>query len=511
MKMKTLEGVSAEKLNEAYEALEKMRKLNVEVMCSDRGIPVNQHTHEQCTCCVLETVPVSRPVNFPRIRKLAEDIANDSQKNNRFPRIRKLVKDSKKSPPCLVCSSPACRKHSSASFRNDNITICLSCEEILSLDFVIDVLTSSTEEQRISKIDRIIDAYDRTLILLHYSKQFMLDLATKLEEKTVRQNHVGLGSSATGIVSGALGVAAAATILTPAGPPLLVASLIFGGSATAVQTGSETINYFSEPNQLANRILALQGVLIEVLNVVGVLRDALLQDHVRSDHYTNNESNSKFWEEWPKDKLLKKSLTTVGTYGLAGAEVSQAVRGTVTLGGRNARFFSRTGSNIMRTARFARFAGGALSAAVLVLEARSLNNTIADIRSGNPCEKAERIREIHDRIGDLPDTITLDVECRRYLGAMNLRHRTMTEQEVARILVEQSEAASSDVQEKTNTAEPKENSQGISILEGGEASDAAPASQSSLSMSLLERIELHKKQESFLATSQQSGSRENET
>jgi hypothetical protein len=42
-----------------------------------------------------------------------------------------------------------------------------------------------------------------------------------------------------GVLSGVLGVATAATILTPVGPPLLIASFLFGGSATAVQMSTE--------------------------------------------------------------------------------------------------------------------------------------------------------------------------------------------------------------------------------------------------------------------------------
>jgi hypothetical protein len=67
-----------------------------------------------------------------------------------------------------------------------------------------------------------------------------------------------LGSSSAGLISGVLGIAAAVTIITPAGPPLLIVSLLFGGSATAVSTGTEARNYYSEPNKLAGRIQALR-------------------------------------------------------------------------------------------------------------------------------------------------------------------------------------------------------------------------------------------------------------
>ena len=81
-------------------------------------------------------------------------------------------------------------------------------------------------------------------------------------------------------MSGVLGIAAAASILTPAGPPLLIASLVFGGGATSVQMGNEAMNYFSEPNKLADRIIALHGMTLSILRVTSTLRDAMMRDHI---------------------------------------------------------------------------------------------------------------------------------------------------------------------------------------------------------------------------------------
>ena len=56
-----------------------------------------------------------------------------------------------------------------------------------------------------------------------------------------RHDRVSVGSSATGLLSGVVGVAAAATIFTPVGPPLLLASILFGTSGAAVAAGSEAV------------------------------------------------------------------------------------------------------------------------------------------------------------------------------------------------------------------------------------------------------------------------------
>ena len=74
-----------------------------------------------------------------------------------------------------------------------------------------------------------------------------------------------------------------------------------------------------------------------------------------------------------------------------------------------------------RGAQFARFAGGALSAASLVWEARNMALTLEQIKAGNPCEKADALRGILKELATLPTTAQLDEECRIYIGAMSNR------------------------------------------------------------------------------------------
>ena len=82
---------------------------------------------------------------------------------------------------------------------------------------------------------------------------------------------------------------------------------------------------------------------------------------------------------------------------------------------------SRAGTAAARTIRFARFAGGALSAAVLVIEANSIQSTLQSINEGSPCLKAENLRKIAVEINDFPSTNQLDEECQAYLAALALR------------------------------------------------------------------------------------------
>ena len=75
------------------------------------------------------------------------------------------------------------------------------------------------------KMQRIMTMYDRLHVLLHVALPFFPHLVERLQLNQVRNNRVGVGTAGVGIDSGALGLAGTAAILTPAGVPLLLASL----------------------------------------------------------------------------------------------------------------------------------------------------------------------------------------------------------------------------------------------------------------------------------------------
>ena len=394
--------------------------------------------------------PPAEQTSFPRLKSLwnstsstissastTDDSSTHSTANEKkqppkkvvLPRIQKLLNDRDKAAitPCLVCAAPTCPQHASAGLRREGITLCLSCERFFELDFIIDCVSEPDPKKRAMHIDHMVDLYDRCLLLLKYSAQYIDPVASVLEQNKTTQNKINVGSSGVGIVSGVLGVAAAATILTPAGPPLLIASLVFGGGATAVQTGTEAVNYFSEPNKLADRIIALHGMIHSLLRVTGTLRDAMLRDHIRTDAYVaGGETNLS---EQAQKAVENNKAAVLGAANMGrGLTLGGAAGGTVAaeagvVGARGATAVSRAGTAAARTLRFARFAGGALSAAVLVMEANAIQSTLKSINAGNPCEKADAIRSIGKEFneGQLPTTTDLDEECQAYLSALEGR------------------------------------------------------------------------------------------
>jgi len=432
----TLEDINAKKamkLNEAYEALETMRRANFELKCQEIGISANHH---ECSTCVVE----------------------EAGKEIRFPRINKFVKDQKSKPiPCLACATPTCIKHSSESFRLENITVCNSCEKVFHLDFMLDCITLQ-HEQRLEKLNHLADMYDRTGLLLTYSCQYIDDIADALDTTKKVRNHINVGGSSAGIVSGVLGVAAACTLFTPAGAPLLITSLLFGGAATAAQTTSDVHNkYFFEPAKLAGRILALHGMLASILTVTSTLRLSAIEDFKRRNPFTlkspilvdleqayiknhsellldimdrpNSQLSSKQLSRLvaaTERERQKKAESTVNAYKSSG---NDAIETQVSIATRNTRYLSRIGSGLMRTASFAPILGGALSGATLLLEATNIATTVSSMKKGSACEKATALRQIQDLIGrgKVPETSCVEKECKSFLRYMDVRRESALE------------------------------------------------------------------------------------
>uniref|UniRef100_A0A6U6LAX8 PDZ domain-containing protein n=1 Tax=Odontella aurita TaxID=265563 RepID=A0A6U6LAX8_9STRA len=380
-------------LNVAYESLEVMRRANLEV---EFGATCD---FDWCTQCMR----MSGTETMPNMRR----------------RLKRLASKRRKSTACLLCASPSCAQHSMDSFRKESITVCSDCAPLFSHDFIVDILDITvSEDHRRQRIDHMVDVYDRAVLMLRYSAQFIDSIADALDRATKRNDKVGLGSSATGLVSGVTGVVGAATIFTPVGPPLLIASLFFGGSATAVQTGSEAVNYFSEPNKLADKIIALHVMVASLLETMNTLQSALLNGQVRVDQYVDETGDNQIRSD---GKVITRNASVASVKYAGAASGAAAASRAGVLVGKNSRLATRASTTALRTARFARFAGGALSAATVVLEAREMSTTIKRIRNGNPCEKADFVRCIKCDLSELPDTNVLADECERYFEAMTSR------------------------------------------------------------------------------------------
>jgi len=356
---------------------------------------------------------------------------NNNNNNTNKPALRKTFLQ-KPPPPCLTCGHPVCKKHQSSTFSTSSIRICLPCAQLFELDFLVDVITttaSNTAECR-KKVNQMVDCYDRAKLLLLFTSQYTDQIAEALEHSTVRSNKIGVGSSATGMVSGMAGVVGCGALLFPpvaaVGIPLLISSLVFGGAATAAQTGDAAVQYFSEPNKLADKMVTLHGMMLSLLRISEVLSYGLLKDNDDLDGDGDADDRRKALAKEINALLEKHGVATKGVKGLrtavvgstvaaAGAEISATSIATTsaTVAGRSSRFFGRVGTTAASSARFIPIAGGLLSAACVVVEGKELKKTVSKINEGNPCAKAEQIRSIREEMDKFPDSSVIADECRR--------------------------------------------------------------------------------------------------
>jgi hypothetical protein len=321
----------------------------------------------------------------------------------------------KKPSPCLTCGHPTCPRHSSSAFSSKNIPICQACAYLFELDFIVDIIATAADAADFAecrrRVNEMVDCYDRAKLLLSYMAVYSEDVASALEAQAARSNKVKAGSGATSIVSSIAGIVGCGILLfvppaAVAGVPLLIASLVVGGGATAAQTGDEVVRYFSEPNRLAERMVALHGMATSLLRVKDVLSHVLLRSRYRSEGEVamavDEEGSTRRAElaNEIKSLLAKHDVT-------AGASASSFGKGSKFVG-RGTRYVGR----VCSTAAVIPVAGGLLSAATIYFEGNELKRTLSRISEGNPCAKAEQVRTIGVELDMLPESSLVMEECR---------------------------------------------------------------------------------------------------
>jgi hypothetical protein len=380
-------------LNAAYEAYERMRTLNLQVELAETGVDFSEYDlHSHCTECLRQ---LCRSQN--KVSNNVKPTLVDADGRPRFPGLYKMRLDRqesalrkklqpKKGEPCLLCAAPTCSAtHASPDFRREGITVCQSCVDIIRADNHSDV-------QRHAK--DLVNLYDRGVLLLRYSHRYVIpEIAATLEQQTVTNNTVKVAGSSVGLVSGVLGVAGACTLLTPLGPPLLLASLVTGGTSTAVQAGSTVRKYYGE--RVADRLLAVYGMVHSVLQELDRMKQTVLLPYI--DQAAEDLS------------IVTRVGTKLGSYTMSSLATNFVVQESAYAG----RFVSRASAAAAQGLMFAQIAGGALSAATILLEVRELTRTVGQIRSGNPNEKAQLLRSLP--LDELPSTETVSSFCQTYV------------------------------------------------------------------------------------------------
>lgn len=414
-------------LEVAYQSLEMVRKLNLRVEFGKEVV-------DDSVCVACLRAEQKRPTTAPSPsspaatrapsrfgRWMASSSSSSSSLLSNAINHRK-AKAAAAAAACFTCGSPVCKQHRSSDFGRENIIICSDCAHLFSINYVIhhvvDIKCNDSsscshnnrdgerqQEQSLDgaeqakhldakmKINNMLEVYDRSLLVLRYSVQYIDDVALAIRTNTSRHNKIGLGSSATGMVAGGLGVAAACTIWTPVGPPLLLASILFGGGATAFNAGSEAVNYRCEPNKMADRILTLHSIVSNIAQLPGVMdhRIMTMEEERERQLQQQQQQRQEHQEEVVQNGQVGDDVPSVNEGFILNKQHKDDDQSRL--------HWTRTAMNGLKPLTM-----GALSAVSIVTEAREMKRAVDKIRAGNPCDKAERLLAIKEEMQHIPYT-----------------------------------------------------------------------------------------------------------
>lgn len=400
-------------LNETYNSMEKMRLLNLEVQCSELGLCYDPVQHKDvCTKCLLSQTPPSseeEEVSGSTSMFSFNPFGSSSQKSTTGKRKGFVPKLKGGQEPCLACGNPTCKNHASKEFLKEHVIMCQSCQDLFYTSFEKNDFASVQEY-----LQKIPETYDRLFLMLQYSTQpELLEAVSKnLQSSTSRDNQVTLGTSSVGALSGAMGLAGAATLLTPFGAPLLVASFVTGTSSSIFSLGYSASKYASkdQPAMIANRIIALDGLIQSLFMSMQEMRQMLMDDPILS--LSNSEATTAA-QMMPLQDTFSDAIKLTRTTN-TGMAITQAAG------------YSASG-NVFQYLQMAPVIGSTFSAAMMVMDVHTAQATLEQMRRGNPSDKAERLDQIATQALKLPPTEHVEHECQQIQNLILIRQEMRRE------------------------------------------------------------------------------------
>lgn len=280
-----------------------------------------------------------------------------------------------------------------------------------SLLFSKDTVVAQAIDTRLlqDKIREMVDTYDRVMLLLTHASQFIPALSARIVATEARNNRIGFGTSSAGILSGALGLAGAASILTPFGAPLLMASLAVSGSSAAVTIGNEAVNYYLKPHQAADRILVMHGMIVSLLKAAKTLQHVALgaDPTLQEDPTMEKGDDSMIGEAVGLGLSIIRQTDTGINLANAAATSSAAVKSAAP----GATNLINSSASVLNAVPLL---GAALSGIFIAMDANRLNATLDKIMAGDPSAKAEALKGIQGDLLVFPQTADLELECQAH-------------------------------------------------------------------------------------------------
>lgn len=294
-----------QEFQEAMDHLNEIRKLHLAIECQKLNLPLKI---DGCTACLLERPEYK--VNKYRNPK--------QSKWNRFrQRVDESRKDKKKAQlwQCDVCGNPVCKYHDRQQQKGggDHFHMCVDCAYDLNQ---VEHQLNPYHPNVLQSLERLLLLYTRMCLQLSFWLPYVPELCNQMFQKQRKNAKISLANTSLGFVGAALGVASAVTMLTPAGPAILIAAMATSATSGTLQATHQGYDkYFSSKvtQEIADRLIAWQGLCGGILQSLEQLRRDLLAE---CQHFTASATMSRFPFKKNKQDADIWSTLAVGSMGV---------------------------------------------------------------------------------------------------------------------------------------------------------------------------------------------------
>ncbi|CAJ1969762.1 unnamed protein product [Cylindrotheca closterium] len=309
---------------EAMDHLNEVRKLHFAVECQKLNIPLQI---DGCTACLLE-----RP----------EYKVKRNQNQSRWNRFKQRVDESRKNKKqhlwvCDVCGNPVCKFHDRQQQKGggDHFHMCVDCSYDLNQ---VEHQLNPYHPNVLQSLERLLLLYTRMCLQLSFWMPYVPELCSQIFQKQRKNAKISLANTSLGFVGAALGVASAATMLTPAGPAILIAAMATSATSGTLQATHQGYDkYFSSKvtHEISDRLIAWQGLCCGILQSLEQLRRDLLAErqHFSASatfgHFSikNNKKEADVWSTLAVGSMgvTRSAFTGVGVTASMGAGYAQVI------------------------------------------------------------------------------------------------------------------------------------------------------------------------------------------
>lgn len=287
---------------EAMDHLNEMRKLQLAIECQKWNVPLEING---CVGCLLE-----RP----------EYKAKRAQQQSKWSRFKQKVDTSRNKKPqlwqCDVCGNPVCKYHDRQQQKGggDHFHMCVDCAFDLNQ---VEHQLNAYHPNALQNLERLLHLYTRMCLQFSFWLPYIPELCHQIFHRQRKNAKISLGTTGLGFVGAALGVAGAVTMLTPAGPAILIAAMATSATSGTLQATHQGYDKFfasKVTHEISDRLIGWQGLCCGILQSLEQLRKDLLAERM---NYTSYATLSNFArsQKAKKGNELWNSLA-VGSMGM---------------------------------------------------------------------------------------------------------------------------------------------------------------------------------------------------